>query len=987
MFWNYLFRSLTRNKTRTLLVSVGIIISVMLVSGVSIASNRMASHLLVQSLDQVKVDFKVQADSDVNTTDILTKLNSTIDENKELEFAFASMFYKETQTFIKANCGNKTWEIPPEDLEWEKRNAIFNQTSFCGFQQDIFHNPTVESRFQDMISYNGTFDFSQHGIYINHEAQNIFNVSVGDNLTIGVLQQIYEYNESTHKDTVYNYTYNFIDLPILGIFSIFDRDSFSQTCASSRYAISDEDIIIMGNLDYLLTEIQAMQDYFKLHIGENYWPSYQLKVNFGIMADHTAFASMNPNSISNKIDFLSTRINLALENHYEVSSELKQSTMMITVLITIFQVIFTIISLPVIILGWFLCKTNWVLIYQRRRRELALLKIKGGITRQLKNMFRFEAIIVGLVGGILGVLGGNFTSIFVLKELYPPAVANMNFLVIVRQLFTGTFLSTTTLIGGILGGLFISVLAVRKPLKEFAALQPIDGLAKYNESSQNILPKKKLDWFLFFTGLIPILWAMVSQGIIKLGETAYYNPLFLMATTIFTALLPIAPFALVYGSVKLLCRNMKIFSKLIHWISHLFNKKISVFTSKSILRNQTRSFRLVFIVAMALSFILMASTIESSESSYQNQMTLLDSGGGLRLNVYSENIGIKGPQNLLDYINSTTNQTGISGMNWYFNYQTAGGYYYMEDTSNSIIGGISASNYNKFIPMYDSWFIDMTAKEAMEKLINIPNSTLIPESMIEDGYQVGENISKSYQAADGTTEKEIKLLIVGVYKALPMVSSDYWQRVIIIDNGTISDGKISNYNPLNLIVYPKTGNVDDLDINIISDAIEGWAPGISVYQPWSMYGSDELTMANALVKFLNLEGIYLIAIVSFGIAIIMYISVNEKAHDFGLLRARGVPKKVIYKIQISEGLTLILTGALFTFIGIIGGASMILQINGAMQMGDQGGVTRALIIPWLKILWQLALSGAIFIISIIFAVALETRKSNVAKIGELLRVE
>ena len=54
--------------------------------------------------------------------------------------------------------------------------------------------------------------------------------------------------------------------------------------------------------------------------------------------------------------------------------------------------------------------------------------------------------------------------------------------------------------------------------------------------------------------------------------------------------------------------------------------------------------------------------------------------------------------------------------------------------------------------------------------------------------------------------------------------------------------------------------------------------------------------------------------------------------------------------------------------------------------GMGGGMERALVIPWGKMALQLLGSLAAFLASIVVAVAIETRKSDVTKIGDLLRI-
>jgi len=112
--------------------------------------------------------------------------------------------------------------------------------------------------------------------------------------------------------------------------------------------------------------------------------------------------------------------------------------------IALYQGIFLIISVPVIILGWFLTKTNFHLSYEKRRREIALLKVKGGVSKQLKFMFFFEAVIIGATGGALGVLGGNLTSTLVLKQMFPQVLEGFSLNDIFSVILYRKFLTSST---------------------------------------------------------------------------------------------------------------------------------------------------------------------------------------------------------------------------------------------------------------------------------------------------------------------------------------------------------------------------------------------------------------------------------------------------------------------------------------------------------------------------------------------------------------
>lgn len=1024
MILNYLRRSLGRNKTRSLLISSGIIISIMLISGVMVASNSMATYMIEEKLDEIKVDFAVSSRNQ-NHTEVLQVLNELNDSEKgikEFQAAFAQSQFNNYQTYLQPGNSSIDWDIIlNSQSEWGGMDySLFNNTYFCGISSNIFQDTVTSQRFENVVGFNETFDFSQQGVYIDSKTAKKYDLKTNDSLSIGFFYQSWNYENQ--KQTSTNHTSEVQGIPIIGIYTVPDREAFGYLFGNQwgRTYIGDDDVILLGNLsylkddlaNYLISEIRISVE----NAGAIYYQEQEATVRYGILIDHGVLAKISPNLLESYITKMETRITIVAESVIQnLSNQIGQSITSVMRSILIFQGIFLIISLPVLLLGWYLSKTNWVLSYQQRRRELALLKVKGGISRQLMFMFYLEAIFIGLFGGFLGIIGGNLTSSMVLKKIFPDALAGKTFGLLLTDTLLGRSISWSTWLIGIGGAILISLLSVRKPLKDFSKMKPIDGLQKYHETSQNQLPKKKRDVVILLLGIIPIVVAIFTQGIFNpeppiyaYGEMASitaYNPFMSLFITISTILLPLAPFALIYGTVKLLCRNVNVFSKLISGISRIFNKQISVFTSKSIVRNQARSFRLVFIVAMSLSFMVMASTIESTELEYQDQMHTIDTADGFRMHLWSQEFQSRSPSELFDLLWNESENLDFSGFNYQFNLRNGkigskddgGGGVILEASDKqftSEIGEpyygstyltmIDSQNFSDYVNLRDDWFVDLTALEAMQQL-QTPGNALIPQPLIEQGYRIGDNVTISYELSNGTMI-DSSIIIAGVYNAFPIISSGYnWAQSIILDNSSITNGKVQD--EMQFIFYKEDVTNTTFDLKLFKEVFEQFDPHGYAGEAWIASSDEMVTIENSLIRFLNLESIYLLTIVTFGIAIIMFISINEKSHDMGLLRARGVEKKVLYKIQIAEGSTLIFLGSLFTGIGIVGGAAMILQLNNMFMLNTSTVITRNLIIPWVKIIGQLAISMIAFIIAISISVFLETKKSNVSKIGELLRVD
>ncbi|MHA1674918.1 MAG: FtsX-like permease family protein, partial [Promethearchaeota archaeon] len=794
-----------RNKVRSLLIMTGIVVSIMLVSGVNIASNQMATYMIKERLDEVKVDFRISSLDD-NITANLDKLEKLSEELDEYLTSYAVGYASNDMAIYQKKDDNTNFTAILDDDDLWNYWDLFNRSYFCGLDNNIFENEEIEKRFSELISFNTPLNLSQEGLYIDSDFAKEYDLAPGDTFTVNIALIQGEYNEPLDKYEEYRHVVNISNIPILGLMNIPEAYDFGEFIGETWGYYPDDTRFFLGNITYvdnlisqfsgMLENVSVINDY-----GYDPWENSgtPFSIRYGMLLDHDVLINSRTGEMADRIEYIEQRIERVGDGEFNsIYTRLGNTLQMVQLEIILYQSLFLIVSLPVLILGWYMCKTNWLLSYQRRRREIALLKVKGGISKQLKGMFFLEATIVGAIGGLLGIIGGNFTSTLVLSRIYPQALEGETFLEIMGQMFSGEFLQLSTWLLGLIGGILMSWFAVRKPLREFAKMEPIEGLAKYHETSHKTIPKKKMDVFLLFLGGIPILVSIGANFLMdSFGFAAYIIIAPLMGIS--TALIPFAPFILTYALVKLLCRNIVLFQKVIGKISKLFSKSISVFTTKSIVNNQARSFRLVFIVAMALSFLVLASTVEGSEIEFQAQRQTVLTGDGLRIDFSSPGLASRGTDVLMNDILSNESTLHVDSVNWLGNLYGSGlkgqsggdmfeddFYYY----GGSQISLISAENYTEYMDIREKWIeseygIDVIAKLAEGKYC------LIPSSMVVDqGYLIGENITFQYPSSNTSVleNAEIELEILGSYDAFPLTNEYSWNQQIIVANSTISDG-------------------------------------------------------------------------------------------------------------------------------------------------------------------------------------------------------
>ena len=95
-------------------------------------------------------------------------------------------------------------------------------------------------------------------------------------------------------------------------------------------------------------------------------------------------------------------------NVFSIGDKLEDFEKIFFLLDTVLAVIGT-IALLISIFG--IVNTLIMAIYERRK-EIGIMKSLGATSRQIKFIFYFEAAIIGLIGGIVGVSGGKLLSQF-----------------------------------------------------------------------------------------------------------------------------------------------------------------------------------------------------------------------------------------------------------------------------------------------------------------------------------------------------------------------------------------------------------------------------------------------------------------------------------------------------------------------------------------------------------------------------------------------
>ena len=990
---------MARNKKRTVFITVGLVVAIALISSMFISTNQLSHDYLLQELGTVSNDYVVTTNSNASSSTILTTLGTLQDKVPEFDCAYGLYSYF---------TGAGLFQPEPSFLNWSQQNstsasALTNQTNLIGFSHEFWNSAEGPSRFMKSLSLEDGVLNSTSGVAIDYVTAARFNLTVGTEFCLSDINfAAWAANQSSYHDDIHN-------ISVTGIFAISSYDGLNQFFTGmSLNTFTGLSAIIIGDF----ATISGYSDNFSSIFpgNSNNLPTGNLpyiyneqvhQVFYNVILKHESLAVTDQASFNIRATAIESAITttmLGANIIVSVQNNLLYISQQIGAIITEMQVLLLLVSLPVLLLGWYLVKINFGLSFNGRRREIGLLKSRGASTGQIKRRFYLEALICGLIGGAVGIILGNFCSGGVLLAIYPvnlPAPSSQS---IVQNALTFQYATPTAWLWGIAGGVFLSILAVRGPLNEFVALDAVQAIAKYNENVQAQIAKKKSDWVLFVVGIYPLALAYVTQILESANVVNTFSFMWFL-NQLSSVLLPISPFILIYATVKILLgRSLSTFTRIINRLTSFFSKPIALFSSKSIIRNQARSARLVFIVAIAIGFTVMALTVSESEIAYQNSVKLLNTASGdpVLYQASNSNNAAKLRISAYQYLQSQSSQLNISGLNLYIPMDSASFPDLLPNTNGIPLGLsspysnygaalITSRNYSQFAGIPDKWFVGDTSAGALAKLATVPNATIIPQAVAKLGYNINDSIRMDYTTSNGTSV-EIKLIVVGIYTAFPFTTSfSYGAQMMLIDNTTIAD---TSFNRILFIAYPEFPQSPSNDSLIgagVGVALTTFDPEDGYVIPLGQISEQDVPdITQIILQYLNIEIYFLLLIVALGIGVIMYISVHEKSHDLGILRARGVEKSVIYKIQMIEGGILIFLGLLFSLIGIVGAQAIVMELFTLLS-----GFTSfqpELVIPWISILSTLLISLAGFIVVIALAVKIELRHSDITRIAELLRM-
>jgi ABC-type antimicrobial peptide transport system permease subunit len=287
------------------------------------------------------------------------------------------------------------------------------------------------------------------------------------------------------------------------------------------------------------------------------------------------------------------------------------------------RVAFTVFSIPVFFMAWYVGRTVSRASFNLRRREIGLLLTKGFSRTQLFRHFLVEALIVGLLAGILGL-----SLAFALDPFFVQVLSGG---------FQGSvFLSWETAGVTVIFTLILTFISIFSPARQAASMDPAKALREYVYVEDVQASKKRGALLAFSLGLYKIILLLLGINFITLTRIGFAGGFLLFLIILVLAFVDfgltfVGPFLFLYGATQL---STGLAFRFHNWLSSVSRRlvgDIASLASKSVFRNPRRVTGLVFLVALIAGYSIWVIGDLASMEDYNMRQAELRVGSDLRI--------------------------------------------------------------------------------------------------------------------------------------------------------------------------------------------------------------------------------------------------------------------------------------------------------------------------------------------------------------------
>jgi ABC-type lipoprotein release transport system permease subunit len=560
---------------------------------------------------------------------------------------------------------------------------------------------------------------------------------------------------------------------------------------------------------------------------------------------------------------------------------------------TLFSLI--VVSLPVFFVAWYLGSTVSDVSFNMRRREIGLLSTKGLSSGQIQRMFLTEAVTIGFIGGVLGVVGGLilnqvFAGGFDLNTLFSPQLFNPY-----TMLFTVVF------------GMLLSFFSVFWSARRAAKLPTVEALRDYMPMESDKAYRKRWPWVAFILGtykiIVYIVGINVSQLVSNLSFSGgnYFTVLLLTPFVALDQLLNyIGPLLFFWGITKLLIQNSLKFQQLTSKVSIVMGD-LGALAAKNVRRNPARLAAVAFLIAFIIGYGVLVTGQLASEQDFTVRQVQYQVGADVTVSVTNVT---KAPI-ILESILGNVSGIKNSSMECMLMRRT-----------DTVIKTVDPDSWIATAYHEEEWFSGVSMEQAFEDM-KTNNMTIILERRLAKQYnlQLYDTIGIDFPSGPR------KLKIVGFFGPEPIeVDTGFGKQFIAVPMWSYVPRNLFNmttpFNDARILESFQTNILLKLDAGVNGTAVAEQIRGLDL----EIYGVDSFdeqwqqsqqmsniytysSLQTADIQRLGL--IFVVLAASVGTVLISVVGLRERTREATLMSVRGLSYRQLVWMFLSENMAVI----------------------------------------------------------------------------------
>jgi len=943
---SYTFKRLIRSWGLFIALFLGIVLASTFFAGINVGADTAAKQALDQLLSQVPVDLYVNAYSALssrNVTNIVQDL-STVEGVKDVEaVSRISVFqseplddidvvYKGSFKVVGVSNNSHVYDgwVGGAPSSWEKNETYVWVDST---NADLWEEGSI-------IPINITVPTYKNG--------NFTELRLQVNLTVAGFVRLEDKALSLAQGTYY----------YIQPFGIGGPSNFMQI-----YPIPENLLIVSWNqtLAPLLDTVYELS------------PSYgPISTDFLVFVDRGSIISIwdIPGSLA-RLDVIKRHIDQKLwisGYSLPVISTLDSILLLYQFTSGMMRLSFIVVSLPVFFVAWYMGTTVSDVSFNLRRREIGLLLTKGFSRRQLLRMFLTEALLIGLIGGIIGI-----ALSLVLNPLFVMAIGGV---------FIGTpQIGTDTAVLTVIFSVIITFLVVFRPARRASNLATVDALREYRYVEDVKPYKRTWPWVAFLLGTYKLV-------IFLLGINLFYemtrismsgNFLLVLLLGIWTVFdtfvltpppygIGLGPLLFFWGFTKIFIRGSLKFQEVTARAAR-FLGDLGVLATRNVQRNPARAASIAFLIALIMGYGIQITGILASDQDYNIRTVYANVGADVSVWL-NPPLNVSATNSLRDTL--IRNVSGIASTALEYSFYGSSSFAGLQ------LKAVNTSEWLNTTYYEDGWFSGRDIKTAFQ-LLSSDNHTIVLERDVAEtnNLKLGDRIRVGFDRWFGMGQYATDLTIVGFFGGKRPETTFFGQTVGVqaywsyVSEGLFKElgPAVTNSSSVRLLVKLDGGVNGTVVANQIRDIVPRNQGSVySVSEQLEEQQSNLMYVGTLNVQRLGVA--FAILATSVGTALVALASLKERQREASIMGVRGLSFRQLAVMLLTENL------AVVTFAVLLGALVGLLVVHwnaASFASTTLSLVSKRVVFPPDALLTILAYFGLVFASTIVPVILMTKR--------------